>query len=362
MKNDRITLFCVTAVLLCVGIVMIYSASSIYAWEKYRDSAYFLKRQLFYLAAGIISGWFTLLFDYRKLQKVSLKLIWVSVFLLFFLLIPGFSREISGAKRWFRFAGVSFQISEFAFLAVIIYAADFIARKRSQMHDFRTGFLPPVIVLGTVALLILAEPDFGTTVALGLVFFLMLFIAGARLKHIGSVILAALPAVYILVFRVSYRRARMLAFLNPWLDPKGSGFQLIQSQIALGSGGFFGVGLGEGRQKLFYLPAAHTDFIFSIIGEELGLIGTMGILVLFCLLTWQGIKIARKAADNFGFFLCLGIVAMLSLKAFINIAVSCGVVPTKGLPLPFISYGGSSLFFDILGVALLLNVSKHSEA
>ncbi len=246
-------------------------------------------------------------------------------------------------------------------MAVIIYVADFIARKGDCIRQFVKGFLPPICVLGVCALLILIQPDLGTTVALGSVVFIMLFIAGVRASYLLSIILASLPVLYLLIFSVPYRRLRVLAFLNPWLDPKGSGFQIIQSQIALGSGGIFGVGLGHSKQKLFYLPAAHTDFIFSIIGEELGLLGTLGVIFLFIIFIREGIKIIKYSNDKFGYFLALGLVLIISLKAIINIGVSCGLLPTKGLPLPFISYGGSSFIFDIVSVGILINIARTGE-
>lgn len=218
-----------------------------------------------------------------------------------------------------------------------------------------------MFVLGLVSLLILMQPDLGTTMALGIVVLIMIFIAGSRITYLVSLVIAAIPALYVLIFRVPYRRARIMAFLNPWLDPKGSGFQIIQSQVALGSGGIFGVGLGHSRQKLFYLPAAHTDFIFSIIGEELGLVGTIGVIILFIVFVSQGIKIMKNAPDKFGYLLALGLVLMITLKAAINIGVSCGIFPTKGLPLPFISYGGSSFVFDMVSVGILMNIARLGE-
>jgi cell division protein FtsW len=209
--------------------------------------------------------------------------------------------------------------------------------------------------------LIVVEPDLGTTIALGAVIFIMLYVAGVRMAYLVSLVLAAMPFMYLLVFAVPYRRARILAFLNPWLDPKGSGFQIIQSQIALGSGGFFGVGLGHSKQKLFYLPAAHTDFIFSIIGEELGLIGTLAVILLLMMFVQQGIKVIKNCSDKFGYFLALGLVSMIALRALINIGVSCGLLPTKGLPLPFISYGGSSFIFDMVSVGILVNIARTGD-
>ncbi|MDD5432190.1 MAG: putative lipid II flippase FtsW [Candidatus Omnitrophica bacterium] len=360
-RNVRINLFTVSIILMCIGIVMIYSASSIYAAERYKDSFFFIKRHISFLLIGALLMFLAMSFDYRSLRKYAKPFLLVSIFLLLIVLIPGIGREVSGARRWFRFKFLSFQPSEAAILAVIIYTADFISRKGNEIKVFWKGFFPPVSVFGLVAILILAQPDLGTTVSLALVVFLMLYIAGTRFSYLLSIFLASIPVLYLLIFSVAYRRARILAFLNPWLDPKGSGFQIIQSQIALGSGGIFGVGLGHSKQKLFYLPAAHTDFIFSIIGEELGLIGTLGVIALFIIFIQQGLKIMKNATDKFGYFLALGLILMISFKAVINIGVSCGVLPTKGLPLPFISYGGSSFIFDMISVGLLVNIGRSGE-
>jgi len=340
---------------------MIYSSSSIYAWERYGDSFYFLKRHLVFLIIGLLFTFLAMIVDYRLLRKYARFLFWIAFLLLVLVLIPGLGREISGARRWFKFKFISFQPSEFANLALIIYIADFICRKGDQVKTLFKGLIPPICALGTISLLILLQPDLGTTIALGSVILIMLYISGVRPGYILSLILCSLPMVYILVFSVPYRKARILTFLNPWLDPKGAGFQIIQSQIAIGSGGLLGVGLGHSQQKLFYLPAAHTDFIFSIIGEELGMFGTLGIIVLFMIFIQQGLKIIKNAQDKFGYFLALGLVLMISLKAIVNIGVSCGVFPTKGLPLPFISYGGSSLIFDMVSLGILINIARSGE-
>jgi cell division protein FtsW len=361
VRNIRINLFVTTVILICVGIVMIYSASSIYAWERYKDTFFFLKRHLIFLAIGLLFTFVSMALDYRKLNRWAKPLLVVSIILLVLVLIPGIGREFGGARRWFRFKFISFQPSELANIALIVYLADFLSRKESVIKNLFKGFLPPMITLGLTLVLILAQPDLGSVVALGTVAFIMLFVAGVRLTHLTSVVLAGLPLLYLLIFSVPYRRMRIMAFLNPWLDPKGSGFQIIQSQIALGSGGIFGAGLGQSKQKLFYLPAAHTDFIFSIIGEELGLLGTIGIIILFMIFIKQSIQIIKNAPNKFGYFLSLGLVLMISFKAIINIGVSCGVLPTKGLPLPFISYGGSSLIFDMLSIGLLMNIARTGE-
>jgi cell division protein FtsW len=346
---------------MCLGVVMIYSSSSIYAAERYNDGFFFLKRHLSFMLIGAILTFFFMSIDYRKLKQYSRPLLIISFILLVLVLIPGLGREVSGARRWFRFKFLSFQPSELAGLAVIIYVADFLSRKGKLIKTFFKGFLPPMCVLGICALLIVVQPDLGSTIALGVVVLVMLFVAGVRPVYMLSLILSSLPALYLLIFHVAYRRARILAFLNPWLDPKGAGFQIIQSQIALGSGGLFGVGLGHSKQKLFYLPAAHTDFIFSIIGEELGLLGTIGVIILFIIFIQQGIKVIKNAPDKFGYFLALGLVVMIAFRAAVNIGVSCGVLPTKGLPLPFISYGGSSFIFDMVSVGILVNIARTGE-
>lgn len=351
----------ITITLIAIGVVMIFSASSIYAWEKLGNSTYFLKRHLLYLFVGLLMALAMMSIDYRLLRKVARPLMLVSLFLLFILLIPGISREIAGARRWYRFLGVSFQPAELAKIAVIVYMADFISRKENNITDFYQTFLPAMMVLGAFCLLVLAQPDLGTAVALLVIVFVMLFVSGGKVWHLGGVVMAAIPVLYLLILRVPYRRARISAFLNPWADPKGAGFQIIQSQIALGSGGVFGVGLGRSMQKLFYLPAAHTDFIFSIIGEELGLLGAGLVILLFILFIFQAAKIAKSAVDSFGYFLCVGIITLIAFEAIVNIGVSIGCMPTKGLPLPFISYGGSSLVFDMVGVGLLLNISRFKE-
>jgi len=361
MRQVRINLFIITITLICIGIVMIYSASGVYALESYKDSLFFLKKHLIFILTGTFFSFLVMLIDYKKLQRFSRPILLISLILLILVLVPGIGKEVAGARRWFRFKFFSFQPSELMNLAMIIYIADFISRKENMIRTFWRGFVPPLIILGLVVLLIIAQPDLGSALALSTVVFLMLFLAGVRLSYLISVILLGIPLLYLLVFSVPYRRMRILAFLNPWLDPKGSGFQIIQSQIALGSGGILGVGLGHSRQKLFYLPAAHTDFIFSIIGEELGLLGTAGIIILFILFLLQGFKIVKNTQSRFGYFLTAGIMLMILLKAIINIGVSSGILPTKGLPLPFISYGGSSLVFDMMSVGLLLNISRTGD-
>lgn len=357
-RNLRIYLLFTVVSLLAIGIVMIFSASSIYSLTIKNDSMFFLKRQLTFLIIGLICAALVMAFDYRILSRYSKHLIIVSAIMLILVLLPGIGREVSGAKRWFRFGIFSFQPSEFVYLALIIYVSDFLARKANAIENFFYGCIPPIVITGFLVCLIMLQPDLGTSVAILTIVGLLLFIGGIKIKYFLQAAILGIPALYFLIFSVPYRRARILSFLNPWADPHGSGFQIIQSQIAIGSGGIFGKGLGRGIQKLLYLPAVHTDFIFSIIGEELGLIGTLGVIALFIILFILGIKIAKEAKDQFGFFLALGLIIMLTLKALVNIAVSIGMFPTKGLPLPFISYGGSSLVFDMIAIGLLFNIAK----
>jgi cell division protein FtsW len=361
VRNIRINLFMASVILICIGIVMIYSASSVYAQERYKDGFFFLKRHLSFLGIGLVLTFLVMCVDYRRFSKLSKPLLLIALVLLVLVLVPGIGREVSGARRWFRFKFLSFQPSEFANLALIIYIADFISRKKEEIRNFWKGFMPPMAALGLTTLLILIQPDLGTAVALAAVVCVMLFVARVKLTYLLAIGLASIPLLSILILSAPYRRARIIAFLNPWQDPKGVGFQIIQSQVALGSGGIFGAGLGHSKEKLFYLPAAHTDFIFSIIGEELGLVGTVGVIFLFAFFTLQGIKVVKNAPDKFGYFLALGLISMLCFKALINIGVSCGILPTKGLPLPFISYGGSSFIFDLLSVGILMNICRTGD-
>ena len=361
MRDVRRSIFLITVMLACVGIIMIYSASSIYAYSSMGDSLYFLKRHLVYLAVGFAMMLFAMVYDLKKLQKLSKPIILASIFLLLLVLIPHIGRETAGARRWFRVGPINFQPSEFAKLAIIIYMADFASRKGILIKSFFKSYLPAVMVLGAVLGLVLLEPDLGTAVTVSLIAFIILYVAGTKPVYIWGSFLASLPVLYILLFRVAYRRRRLLVFMDPWADKRGAGFQIIQSFVALGSGGPFGVGLGQSRQKLFYLPASHTDFIFSIIGEELGFLGVAAIISLFAIFIWQGMKVAFKAVDAFERSLALGIVSLIALETIINIGVTAGALPTKGLPMPFISYGGSGLIFHLMAVGILLNVARSCE-
>ncbi|MCX5677711.1 MAG: putative lipid II flippase FtsW [Candidatus Omnitrophica bacterium] len=362
MRSVRRSIFSIVAVLVGVGIVMIYSASAIYAYSNMHDSLYYLKRHLIYLAAGIVMMFIAMSVDLKRIKGLSKPMMLVSIMLLVLVLVPHIGKEISGAKRWFKLGPVNFQPSEFAKIAILIYMADFIARKKELVKSFMRGYVPAMLVLGTTVGLILLEPDLGTAVTISVITIMMLYVSGLRVSYIIASLLASLPLMYMLLFRVPFRRKRLMIFLNPWADKRGTGFQIIQSFIALGSGGLLGVGLGQSRQKLFYLPASHTDFIFSIIGEELGFIGTASVVVLFILFVWEGMKVVMRTSGIFEKMLSFGVVSMIALEAIINIGVTAGALPTKGLPLPFISYGGSGLMFHLVAVGLLLNAAKSCEA
>ena len=362
MRTIRSSIFLIVAILVAIGIVMIYSASAIYAYGKMGDSLYYLKRHLIYLVLGLILMFVAMSIDMNRLKEHARPIMLFSMFLLLLVLIPHIGREAAGARRWFRMGPVNFQPSEFAKIALIVYLADMIARKKDLMKSFIYGYVPAAMVLAVTVGLVLLEPDLGTAITMSFIMVVMLYVGGTRVSYILASVMASLPVLYVLLFRVAYRRKRLMIFLDPWSDKRGTGFQIIQSFIALGSGGLFGVGLGQSRQKLFYLPASHTDFIFSIIGEELGFIGTASIVILFTLFVWQGMKVAFRAVGAFERQLSLGIVSLIALEAIINIGVTAGALPTKGLPLPFISYGGSGLIFHLMAVGLLLNVARSCEA
>ncbi|MFH1753126.1 MAG: putative lipid II flippase FtsW [Candidatus Omnitrophota bacterium] len=361
MRSIRISIFMVTALLISIGIVMIYSTSAIYAYENMGDSMLFLKRHLLFLIVGLLAGFGAMSFDYRLLKRHSRTILLLTVLLLILVLMPSIGSQVGGARRWFKMGGFSFQPSEMAKLVLIIYIADFLSRKARAIDRPVRTLLPLFAVTAAVAGLILIQPDLGTAILIVGFTIILLFSANIKWSYITGLFAFSLPIFYLLVYRVPYRWNRIIVFIDPWRDPRGTGFQIIQSFLALGSGGMLGVGLGMSKQKLFYLPEAHTDFIFSIIGEELGLVGTLSVSLLFMALIWQGMRAVLKTEDPFGRFLALGIVSLIALEAIINIGVTIGALPTKGMPLPFISYGGSALIFHMIAIGLLLNILKNSE-
>ena len=354
-------LFGGAVVLLSVGVVMVYSASAIVAAERFHDPYFFLKKQVFWALLGALALWLALRLDYRRLEGLVVPLLLVAGVLLVLVLVPPLGQAINGTRRWIRLGPVSFQPAELAKLALVVYLAAFLARRRDALGDFRRGLLPPLAVAGVLAALVLAQPDLGSCLTLVALTFALLFLAGGRVRHLALVLAPALPLLAVAVWAAPYRIRRVTTFLDPWSDPRGSGFQIIQSWLAFGNGGLLGQGIGGSQQKLFYLPEAHTDFIFAIVGEELGLVGALAIVGLFVVLAWRGLRIGLRAPEPFGAYLALGITLLIATQAIVNLGVVTGLLPTKGLPLPFISFGGSALLVTMLATGVLLNISQQAN-
>ena len=352
-------LFGVVVTLVCVGVVMVYSASAIVAADRFHDPFFFLKKQLFWAVLGLGGLWAGMLLDYRWLERLVIPLLVVSFVLLVLVLVPPFGQSINGTRRWFHVGPVSFQPVELAKFSLVLYLASFLTRRQEVIGRFVEGLLPILLVAGGMAALTLLQPDLGNSLALIILTLALAYMAGARVQHMGAIAGCALPIVIVAIAMKPYRWRRMVAFMNPWDDPQGSGFQIIQSFLALGSGGWLGVGLGDSKQKLFYLPEPYTDFIFAIIGEELGLVGATLIVALFALLIWRGLRVGLRAPDAFGAYLGLGLTIMLATQTLVNLGVVTGALPTKGLPLPFISFGGSALLMTLFSAGVLLNISQH---
>ena len=344
-----------------LGLVMVYSASAIMAQEKLNDSFYFLKRQAVAACIGLFAMAMAMKVGYRRVARYAYPLLILAVILLVMLLIPGVGSSVNGAKRWIKFPGISIQPAEVAKIAWVIYLAYSVAKKREKVQSFSVGFLPHLAVCGVLVGLCMMQPDFGTSVGLLFLMFVMLFAGGAKLSYLVGSVLLALPFAYHAVASSPYRMQRIFGFLDPWANRKGSGYQVAESLMSIGSGGFTGLGLGDGRQKLFFLPEAHTDFIFSIIGEELGLLGVAALMLLYGVVIWRGIRASLGASEPFGTYLGLGITSLVAFQALVNMAVAMGLVPTKGLTLPFISYGGNSLIVLMGAAGLLLSISATAE-
>jgi cell division protein FtsW len=358
LKSDRV-LFVATLLLVCVGIVMVYSASAIVAFERYQQANLFLTKQALWAVLGVAMLAITMRVDYRTYRNEAF--IWGGLGLVGLLLVGVlFSPPVNGTSRWFGLGGLGVQPSELAKVACVLFTALILERRLHRIDELSYSMLPIGIVIGAMVGLILLQPDFGTAMSLVLIVGVMVFAAGLHFKYFVGAALAVLPLLYVVLVSAPYRRRRLMAFWDPWADPLGDGFQVIQSIIAVGTGGVLGRGLMEGVQKLFYLPEPHTDFIFAVIGEELGLVGATGVLVCFCLIAWRGLRIALRAEDTFGSFVALGLTTMIAVQAFVNMSVVLGLMPTKGLPLPLVSAGGSSLLSSLIGVGVLLNISQHA--
>ena len=360
LKPDH-ALFLTTLALVGLGVAMVFSASTVIAQEKFEDANYFWLRQLMAGALGMAILFVIMKLDYHVYQRPAF--VFSALSLVVGLCVSVFFLPATrNTHRWIQLPGISFQPSEMAKLALVVFLAYFLEKRKGRINEVHT-LVPVGVIVAALAGLIVLQKDLGTALALLVTVAVLLYVAGLNMKWIGVSALAALPigyiAFYFLVFLVPYRWKRILAFWNPEADPLGYGFQILQSLTAVGTGGLFGLGYMEGRQKLFYLPDAHTDFIFAVIGEELGLLGTSVVLVLFGVFLWRGLRVSSRAPDLFGFYLALGITMTVCVQAFINMSVVLGLVPNKGIPLPFLSYGGSSFVVMLIAVGILLNISQQ---
>jgi len=344
-----------------IGVVMVYSSTALMSTKEYATSFHYLKSHLFTVFVGLAAMLLLSQLNYLRLRPLAIIFLVLGLVLLGLVFVPGIGLSANGARRWLSLWPTTFQPSEFVKLALVIFLADYMAKNSHRMRDFRYGIMIPAGIMLLFQGIIILQPDFGAVMSLGILTMGMIFLGGARLKHIGVCVLCSLPAIYILLVSEPYRWRRITAFLDPWEDPLGSGFQLVQSFIAFGRGSIFGVGIGGSKQKLSFLPEVHTDFIFSLIGEELGLIGVLIVVSLFLWLFLKGIGIARRASDTFSYYLAFGLTMMIGCQALINFAVTTGLMPTKGLPLPFISYGGSAQLINMAAIGILISIAKRNE-
>ena len=353
-------LFAATTALALFGVVMVYSASAVIAQKENGNQFHYVLKQGVWVAIGFVGMLLAMQFNYQQLKNRRIVYAFLCLCTLGLLGVFAFS-PINGAHRWLKFAGFSLQPSELTKTALIIFLAYFLEKRAGEEGDFWRTFVPCGVITGALAGLVVLEPDLGTAMMLALIFVVMIYTAGARAMHLAMAAAPALVVVAGLLIFVPFRLKRMIVFLDPWADPQGSGFQVVQSLIAIGSGGIDGLGFAQGKQKMLFLPFAHSDFIFAVVGEELGLVGAIAIIAIFALFLWRGIRTALLAPDRFGMLLSLGIVTSIVAQALFNISVVLSLVPTKGIPLPFISYGGSSLVPTLAAVGILLNVSQHAS-
>jgi cell division protein FtsW len=354
-------LMLLTFSLLAIGLIMVYSASAIWAEYKFADSFFFAKRQLLFAGVGIVAMFFIMNIDYWTWKTWAKMLLIICFVLLVLVLIPGVGNVRNGSRSWIGIGAFSIQPSEFMKLAMIAFLAKYLSVRQKYITSFKKGLAPSLGLVFLAFGMIMLQPDLGTGTVMVGTCIVMIFIAGARVRHFAILGLIGAAGFVALVLSAPYRIKRITSFLDPWEDPLGSGFQIIQSLYAIGPGGLFGLGLGQSRQKFFYLPEPQTDFIFAILAEELGFIGGSLILLLFSLLLWRGIRIALGAPDLYGSFLAVGIIAMIAIQVMINIGVVTGLMPVTGITLPFLSYGGSSLTLMLMAIGVLLNISRHSR-
>jgi cell division protein FtsW len=342
--------------LVAIGSVEIYSASAVYAGQKFGSSTYFLQRQSIYVLLGLVAMFGAAEIDYRRYQRYTYTLLAGALALLGAVLV--FGARVNEARRWFHVGPLSFQPVEIAKLALVVYLAYSLAKKRDKVKRFTVGFMPHLAVCGVMMALLLKQPDLGSSIILGATTLVLLFIAGTKLSYILLALLAAVPLVYHSIVSTAWRLRRLLAYLDPWPFRRGTGYQITESLIAIGSGGATGLGLGEGKEKLFYLPEAHTDFILSSIGEELGFVGLAAVLALFAVVLWRGVRAALGARDAFGTYVAGGLTTIFTLQALVNTGVVLGALPAKGLTLPFVSFGGTSLVVSMFFAGIILNISR----
>lgn len=350
-----------TLLLLTIGLIMVYSASAVWATYKFDDSFFFAKRQLLFAGVGVIAMFFLMNVDYWTWRTWAKMLIIVCFFLLVAVLIPGIGMERNGSRSWIGVGAFSIQPSEFMKLAMIAFLAKFLSENQKKITSFKKGLVPSLGLVFTAFGIIMLQPDLGTGTVMVGTCIVMIFVSGARVIHFVWLALLGVAGFVGLVLSAPYRIKRITSFLDPWEDPLGSGFQIIQSLYAIGPGGLFGLGLGQSRQKFFYLPEPQTDFIFAILAEELGFIGGSFVILLFGLLLWRGVRIALGAPDLYGSFLAIGIITMVAIQVMINVGVVTGLMPVTGITLPFLSYGGSSLTLMLMAIGVLLNVSRYSK-
>ena len=357
--SDRFLLI-VTLLLLGLGIVMIYSASAIRAQERFGDPTFFLKKQVLWAALGLLAMGWAMTWDLKRLQRWTPIIFLASLFLLLLVLVPAVGIKVNGARRWLRVAGLSFQPAELAKLALILFLASYFTRRQDRLGSFLDGFLPPLIMSGLMAGLVILQPNFGTAVVLLFAAVVLFFLGGARASHLTATLATTVPALVLLMLQSPHGRTRLLALMDPGRVSSRATYQLDQSFYALGPGGLLGRGLGDSMQKLFFLPEPHTDFIFAIVGEEIGFVGTILVLLLFGLFLWRGTRAAVRAGDPYASLVAMGITGLIVGQAALNMAVVSGLLPTTGVPLPFVSFGGSSLVITLFGVGVLLNISRRA--
>jgi cell division protein FtsW len=345
--------------LMALGMAMIFTASNVMAQTNYNDAYFFVKRQGIYAVLGLGALFIGRSIDYHKYQRWVYHILLLSLFSLVLVFVPHIGSRVRGASRWLHLGPLTLQPSEFAKLALIMFMAYSLSQKQEKMKYFSIGFLPHMLMAGLFIALILKEPDFGTSVTLLAIIFIMLFVGGTRLTHIFLALSACIPLGIIMVLRDPKKFDRVLSFMAPWKYGQGVGYQLKQALLAIGSGGLWGLGPGQSRAKLFFLPDCHTDFILAIFSEEMGFWGFLLVLSLFAILIGRSIRLSLKAPDSFGTYLALGLTLMIGLPALINMGVVSGILPTKGLSLPFLSYGGSGLLVNLLAVGILLNISRQ---